>query len=85
MKKINTFLMIILMTIFISCESEKSKETKVYSDFYNEHPENIVVNKFTFEGHDYLNFITKYGTLHDSYSGWVHDPNCKTCKNDTIQ
>lgn len=85
MKKINTFLIIVLMTIFISCESEKSKETKVYSDVYNEHPENIVVNKFTFEGHDYLNFTTKYGTLHDSYSGWVHDPNCKTCKNDTIQ
>lgn len=84
MKKINTFLMIVLMTIFISCESEKSKETKVYSDFYNDHPENITVNKFTFEGHDYLNFTTKYGTLHDSYSGWVHDPNCKTCKNDSI-
>jgi hypothetical protein len=76
--------MIVLMTIFISCESEKSKETKVYSDFYNDHPENIVVHKFTFEGHDYLNFTTKYGTMHDAYSGWVHDPNCKTCKNDSI-
>ena len=85
MKKINLLLLTVLMTIFISCESENPKETKVNSDFYNDHSENIVVNKFTFEGHDYLNFITKFGTLHDSYSGWVHDPNCKTCKNDTIQ
>lgn len=84
MKKINTFLMIAFIGIFISCESETHKETKVNSNLYNEHPENLIVNKFTFEGHDYLNFVTKYGTLHDSYSGWVHDPNCKTCKNDSI-
>lgn len=76
--------MITFMTIFISCESGTSRGPKVNPNFYNENPENITVNKFTFEGHDYLNFTTRNGTMHDSYSGWVHDPNCKTCKNDSI-
>lgn len=35
----------------------------------------LLVWKWTYEGHDYLEFKQA-----DYYSGWQHDPNCRACE-----
>lgn len=35
----------------------------------------IYVRKFTFEEHQYIEFL-RYRPGHDDYTGYVHDPNC---------
>lgn len=33
----------------------------------------LYVNKWSYEGHDYLEFVAQ------SPGGWIHDPNCEAC------
>lgn len=73
MKKVLLVLGILLC--LSSCEYE-NKEVKSVKE--NIDPYSAV--KFTFEGHDYIHF-NMYDFGYDRGSGYVHDPECRKCKN----
>ena len=70
MKKVLLVLGILLC--LSSCE-EPLREPK---NIKEEAPRNVY--KFTFEEHDYIHFSNNGG--YDSQSGYVHDPECRKCK-----
>lgn len=75
MKKV--LLVFLGLTLFLSSCEEKPMETT--DKFYNR-SEPKIATPFTYNEHDYIMF--EWGiTGYDYGVGYVHDPECRKCKN----
>jgi hypothetical protein len=65
-------LVIAIFTALLLCGCEPGTQKVHKSDDGAE----IYVRKFTFEGHQYIEFYRPSHFTYDNYTGFVHDPDC---------
>lgn len=71
MKKV----LLVLGILLCFCSCEENKEVKSVKEGIA--PYSAI--KFVFEGHDYI-YFNMYSSGYDRGCGYVHDPECKKCK-----
>ena len=92
MKKIATFIIIAILSIFLSgCNFDYKNVPNTYEggDFFNagsakKHTyadgTTMYVRHFVYNGHKYIEFFRLQQGLYDNNTGYVHDPDCQCMK-----
>lgn len=77
MRKIKHIIIIIIVILLSSCQIYEVNKQNATT---NDEAVDIYVQKFTYDGHDYIQFQLSTNN-YDNSSGWVHDPECRKCNN----